>query len=411
MDEWTSEKYVIELKNEIEDKIEIEEKIEIEFVKFSDKPSRPSLSLVDESDYAMLNKTKNEIPSMGRNWNRWSKLINPFEKIKSINKNSKDNNNNNIDSRAYYKIYEIIKYFSIIEPSLKNGITRSFHFCEAPGGFIQCMIDTYPGIKCFAQSLYVNGLQIYDHLDPSMWVRDGDGTGSLYKYKNIDAIAKKFENEKFNFITADGGFDVSIDPNNQEQYHLHLITCEVFGALKIQALGGSFVCKIFDTVTKPTCQLIQFLMKYYSRVFLYKPRTSRFSNSEKYIMCLNFKGLDTESMKFIDSVLITWKEKKFCRDFGIILKESFAEKLFEYNKFIIHNQIKFIEESQKAQKFNFEQISALEAKQNKRANEFCVHFSISEKNNDNNISCNHFSNESGSDNIIKRCIICDKLYL
>ncbi len=405
MDEWLSEKYVIELIS-----TEYIENITINDVEFSDKPSRASLSLVDKSDYDTLNKIKNEIPAMGKkNWEKWSRLINPFEKIKALNKDNKDHNDNKIDSRAYYKIYEIIKYFSIIDRSLKD-IKRSFHFCEAPGGFIQCMVDNYPGITYYAQSLYVNGLEVYKHFDTNMWIRDGDGTGSLYHYENIIAIENRFkeDSEKFNFITADGGFDISIDPNNQEQHHLHLITCEVFGAIKIQAIGGSFVCKIFDTVTKPTCQLIYFLNKFYERVFIYKPRTSRFSNSEKYIVCIKFRGVDDQSMKFIDDTLKNWKEKKFCRGFGMTLPDKFMEQFYEHNKFIINNQIYFIEESQRAHKFNFEQISALEAKQNKRANEFCIHFSITEKNTG---TCKHFSSGTNSCDYIKKCIMCDKMYL
>lgn len=405
MDEWISDKYVVEIMSDKSDKSDL---FSIDNVDFSDKPSRPSLSLVDESDYTSLNKIKNEIPEMGKKvWDKWSRLINPFEKIKEINRDNKDHHDNKIDSRAYYKIYEIIKYFSIIDKSLKN-VKRSFHFCEAPGGFIQCMVDIYPDITYYAQSLYTTDIKVYKHINPNIWIRDGDGTGNLYKHENIDAIAKRFENiaDKFDFITADGGFDVSIDPNKQEQYHLHLITCEIFGAIKIQAPGGTFVCKIFDTVTKPTCQLIMFLAKHYERVFIYKPRTSRFSNSEKYIVCNRFIGIDTESMTFIDNILKNWKEKKFCKDFGITLSDEFTEQLFDYNKFIINNQIDFIEESLRAPKFNFEQISALEAKQNKRANEFCVHFSISEK---STVDCIHFSNESNS--YIKKCIMCDKMYL
>ena len=49
------------------------------------------------------------------------------------------------------------------------------------------------------------------------------------------------------FITADGGFDFSIDYNQQEFLAQKLIFAQVIMAISLQKIGGSFVCKFFDT--------------------------------------------------------------------------------------------------------------------------------------------------------------------
>lgn len=438
MEEWHPDEYVVEIPDAniyldtVNENTVIEENsfLDIKQVEFSSKPSRPSLSLIDRELYAELNESKNGIANV-KNWDKWSRLVNLYEKIKNINKTGKDIYNK-IDSRAFYKLYEIIKYFNLIN---KFDIKTSFHFCEAPGGFVQCMLDLYPNVEWYAQSLYVDGLEVYKNLDGPKWIRDGDGTGSLYNIENINALEKRFcknsaesaesaeslnhQNKKidgyFDFITADGGFDISVDPNNKEQYHLRLITCEIIGAIKLQKKGGSFVCKIFDSVTKPTCQLIVLLKMFYKKVFIYKPRTSRFQNSEKYIVCLDFNGIDKDISEKLNNIVSNWNNEMFCKDFSITIPNKITKCIYAHNEFIVNNQIKYIEESKLAQKYTFDQISTLEATQNKRAIEFCIGFGIisndtSSININNNIKCSHYTSKDDI-KTIKKCILCDKLYV
>ena len=48
-------------------------------------------------------------------------------------------------------------------------------------------------------------------------------------------------------ITADGGFDFSLDFNNQEIIITKLLFAQMTYALLMQKQGGSFILKIFDT--------------------------------------------------------------------------------------------------------------------------------------------------------------------
>ena len=128
---------------------------------------------------------------------------------------------------------------------------------------------------------------------PNVLIETGaDRTGNLISLENFHHCATKYRN-KMEIITADGGFDFSVDFNNQENMATQLILCEVFYALAIQKQGGSFILKIFDVFHKPTVDILYLLCYYYNNVVIMKPHTSRIANSEKYVVCQGFKIADS----------------------------------------------------------------------------------------------------------------------
>jgi 23S rRNA U2552 (ribose-2'-O)-methylase RlmE/FtsJ len=128
---------------------------------------------------------------------------------------------------------------------------------------------------------------------PNVLIETGaDKTGNLISLDNFHHCATKYRN-KMDIITADGGFDFSVDFNNQENMATQLILCEVFYALAMQKQGGSFILKIFDVFHKPTVDILYLLCYYYNNVVIMKPHTSRIANSEKYVICQGFKIADS----------------------------------------------------------------------------------------------------------------------
>jgi 23S rRNA U2552 (ribose-2'-O)-methylase RlmE/FtsJ len=124
---------------------------------------------------------------------------------------------------------------------------------------------------------------------PNVIIETGsDKTGNLISIDNFMDCATKYRN-KMEIITADGGFDFSVDFNNQENMATQLILCEVFYALAMQKQGGTFILKIFDVFHKATVDILYLLCYYYTNVSVMKPHTSRIANSEKYIVCQGFK--------------------------------------------------------------------------------------------------------------------------
>jgi cap1 methyltransferase len=59
------------------------------------------------------------------------------------------------------------------------------------------------------------------------------------------------------------------------------------------------VVKVFDILTETSIQLIYLLFSFYKEVYIYKPKTSRPTNSEKYIICKYFDitGFSSNKLK------------------------------------------------------------------------------------------------------------------
>jgi len=148
--------------------------------------------------------------------------------------------------------------------------------------------------------------------------------GDLTKTSTIDYLKSQIK-KKADLITADGGFEWK-NENYQEQEAYQLILGEILGAINIQAKGGSFVLKVFETFTHITIKLIYLLASFYEECYIYKPFFSRATNSEKYIICKGFK-YDNHNENHIKKLLETLKHcetKDFINDIfpEFILKDE-----------------------------------------------------------------------------------------
>ena len=179
---------------------------------------------------------------------------------------------------------------------------------------------------------------------PNVIIETGvDKTGNLISLPNFIHCATTYRN-KMDIITADGGFDFSVDFNNQETMATQLILCEVFYALAMQKPGGTFILKIFDVFHKATVDILYLLCYYYNNVSIMKPHTSRIANSEKYVVCQGFKIAD--SGKIIEQ--ITGVFTSLCnpdRIYSILAQENdlyFLNKIEEMNAMVSFQQIENI---------------------------------------------------------------------
>jgi 23S rRNA U2552 (ribose-2'-O)-methylase RlmE/FtsJ len=140
--------------------------------------------------------------------------------------------------------------------------------------------------------------------------------GDLTKISTIDYLKENVK-KKADLITADGGFEWK-NENYQEQEAYGLILGEIIGAISIQAKGGSFVLKIFETFTHVTIKLIYLLASFYEECYIYKPFFSRSTNSEKYLICKGFKyDNDDKQNKYLQILEDTLKKcetKEFIND-------------------------------------------------------------------------------------------------
>lgn len=247
-------------------------------------------------------QSKQQINNELEYWDIFKKMTNPYEYIHTPYNGKQIVSKLRPLSRAYYKMIEIIKEFSLFDKH-KKTFMKSFHLAEGPGGFIEAVaetrnnpLDIYYGITLTDNSNKIipgwNKINSVLKKFPNIHIEKGEsGDGDLYKYENLIYLKNNYGNT-MDFITADGGFDFSSDFNKQEIYAIQLIYAQIIYSLVLQKKGGTFVIKIFDCFSKGMVDLIYLLSSSYKEMYITKPATSRKANSEKYIVCKDFKMLD-----------------------------------------------------------------------------------------------------------------------
>jgi cap1 methyltransferase len=297
---------------------------------------------------------KQEIEKYIHKWEDYKKITNKYEYINSVFFLEKQKINSCVCSykpisRSYFKMIEILTQFKFNFPFA----IHSFHLAEGPGGFIEAICylrsnikDKYYGMTLIDNNPDVPGWKKSDdilNMYPNIYIEYGaDNTGDLFNICNLEYCSKKYKN-KMHLITADGGFDFSIDFNKQEEIGFNLIFAQVCYALTMQKHNGHFILKIFDSFTKPTVDLIYILNTLYSKVYIMKPDTSRHANSEKYIVCKHFKYKECdEVVKHLVKDFHKIKTKNITNILSIYKPSHFLNKLIEYNSIFGQQQIENI---------------------------------------------------------------------
>jgi 23S rRNA U2552 (ribose-2'-O)-methylase RlmE/FtsJ len=180
----------------------------------------------------------------------------------------------------------------------------------------------------------------------TQFVSNSDKMHNEFDSDNSICQDNRVQNGNTLFITADGGFDYSIDYNYQEQASSKLIFSQIITALKCQAMNGTFICKIFDMNLFITVEMIYLLSLLYQEIIIYKPFTSRIANSEKYLICIGFKGISNNLIEKLLYLLEEWNKanlngKTFNRLFSEI-PTNFIDEIKRINKIIVSKQINVI---------------------------------------------------------------------
>ena len=99
---------------------------------------------------------------------------------------------------------------------------------------------------------------------------------------------------------------------------------------------------------KPTIEIIYILSCFYNNVYITKPKTSRYANSEKYIVCTDFLYDNTNKItnKFYNilKVLnnIDYNKHEICGFFNLPIQLYFTTQIEEINAIIIQQQVENI---------------------------------------------------------------------
>ena len=314
-----------------------------------------------------LYEIKNKIDEYGGDWDEFRKYTNPYEYINSIVPNkSKCVSKYKPLSRSYFKMLEIMTSFdlyianngSVFESrnaKLRNAVPiSSFHLAEGPGGFIEALVNTRrnPSDKYIGMSILDdsndNNIPAWKKSDyflknnPNVAIENGaTGSGDILCLKNFKYCVDKY-GQSMDLITADGGFDFSSGFNSQEINITKLLYGQICYALCLQKHKGSFILKIFDCFMAHTIDLLYILSAFYQEVYITKPNTSRYANSEKYIVCKNF--LFSSNTSFVAKFEKCFKDvldstRPIKRLLTCSVSSHFINKLEEFNSIFGQQQI------------------------------------------------------------------------
>jgi 23S rRNA U2552 (ribose-2'-O)-methylase RlmE/FtsJ len=336
----------------------------------------------DEQPYTFISNSlscylceiKEKLDNHENEWDVFKKYTNPYEYIHTVVPFKKKSISSYKPlSRSYFKMLEIMNTFNI---NFGSKSIHSFHLAEGPGGFIEALCGTRKN----KQDVYI-GMTILDAVnDPNIpaWKKSdaflrnnenvyvecgADNTGNILELQNFE-YCRKMYGSSMDFITADGGFDFSLDFNKQEISISKLLFAQVCFAVTLQKKGGTFVLKIFDCFMEHTVDILYILSSFYDKVYITKPQTSRYANSEKYIVCKDFLFSNNDHFyPFLHSAFQKMsgvEEDKYVHRFlNIPLSYYFTIKLEEYNAIFgqqqienIHYTISLIENKQKHEKID-----------------------------------------------------------
>jgi 23S rRNA U2552 (ribose-2'-O)-methylase RlmE/FtsJ len=308
---------------------------------------------------AILNKHKEYIDNIDKSvWNYNKKLVNDFETLHIPSKNMMDNYGvaDYIPiSRAFFKMWEIINDFPDLL-NIQNNILYG-SLCEGPGGFIEAF-NLYRNKTGYKDTIVAMTLKNdSDDCVPSWKKSDSvlrqcnriyitygiDNTGNLYNVKNIEYYVNMFNCSKADLITADGGFDFSEDYNNQEITIVRLLWCEIVTGMLSLKKSGNMIIKIFDIYKQITKDIIYILSYYFNKINIYKPFTSRPLNSEKYIVCMDFKdNLVDDDINNMKQIIDNMKNVSYTRLLKNHINDNFNKCIEAINTAYAFRQVRYM---------------------------------------------------------------------
>jgi len=267
-------------------------------------------------------------------------------------------------SRSYFKMIELTNFFRLLDAKttsvLSNDIPiNTFHLAEGPGGFIEALVNMRENKK----DKYIGITILDDEFDPNipawkkseMFLRDNsnviietgkDKTGDILSLENFKYCFEKY-GSSMDIITGDGGFDFSTDFNSQEINISRLLFAQVAYAICLQKQKGSFVLKMFDCFMQHTIDILAILSSFYEKVYITKPQTSRYANSEKYIVCKGFLFQSANQVypifkRCFEKMIATHIDNPIQRFLNIPISNYFVTRIEELNAIFGQQQIENI---------------------------------------------------------------------
>ena len=259
-------------------------------------------------------------------------------------------------SQAWLKMYEIITDCNLI-PTQRKGVFKSFHICEAPGTFINCInnyIHTktkYDSFEWKAQSLHSQSAKgkgkgtafgddfglIKRHHEKWDW--GVDSSGDITKLTNIKHYEKVVKDMNgVELITSDCGLPMKCEGYEKVAFSSFLTI------LQILPKGGSMVYKILTPIDEPIIlNLIYIAYNNFKELIFYKP-VQNSQSREFYIVGKGYLGTETYILEKLFDELHKFKDNSDKVDiFNDMYPEAFVSQLITASTELADNFVYTIE--------------------------------------------------------------------
>lgn len=170
-------------------------------------------------------------------------------------------------ARSAYKLIEIVEEYNVLK-----SVHSVIDLCAAPGSWSQVIRKKLPSAKLLAVDL-----QNIEPIEDAIILK-----GDITSETTIKEIKEQMV-DKVDLILCDGAPEVTGVHDLDEFFHFSLISSACNLCASLLSPSGCFITKVF-TGDSPDI-LITDLQKYFSKVVLVKPRSSRIKSKEAFAIC------------------------------------------------------------------------------------------------------------------------------
>ena len=137
------------------------------------------------------------------------------------------------------------------------------------------------------------------------WLMDPGMRGDVTDVPSIRELVRRARTKlgEVDLYTSDAGIDVSEDYAGQERLTARLNLGQIVVGLMALRVGGTLVTKMFTFVHPYTLSVIGVCASLFNTLYVTKPKTSRVTNSEIYLVGIGFRGLTAEAGEFLQNAV------------------------------------------------------------------------------------------------------------
>ena len=233
-------------------------------------------------------------------------------------------------SQAWLKMYEMLSDCDIV-PTNRKGTYKSFHFCEAPGTFINCLnnyIHTktqYDNYEWNSQSLDIKVAKVKDTYGlikrhrPN-WDFGVDDSGDITNIENIKHYAEMAKKINPSLITSDCGLEWGNPKYYQVAYASYV------AILYSLPKDATMIYKILSPIDVPLIwNLIYITYTNFKDMYFYKP-VQNSQSREFYIVAKGYLGTDQKVLDKLLSLVDRFNVDSFDKESYDLFGDSYPEE-------------------------------------------------------------------------------------